>query len=88
MSRSAFAERFKTTIGMGPMEYVTRWRVHAAARLLRKTDRSVGSLALNFGFGSASSVIRVFTRVTRQSPTRYRLGEAERTSVTFPDAAA
>jgi AraC-like DNA-binding protein len=73
MSRSAFAHRFKTTVGLAPLDYLSRWRVQSAARLLRATDRTVSSLAGEFGFSTASSFIRTFKRVTGQSPARYRL---------------
>jgi AraC-like DNA-binding protein len=74
MSRSAFAQRFKTTVGLAPLDYLSRWRVQSAARLLRVTDRTVSSLATEFGFSTPSSFIRTFKRVTGQSPARYRLG--------------
>jgi AraC-like DNA-binding protein len=73
MSRSAFAHRFKSTVGVAPLDYLSRWRVQSAARLLRDTDRTVSSLATEFGFSTASSFIRTFKRVTGQSPARYRL---------------
>ncbi|MEV7630634.1 AraC family transcriptional regulator [Actinoplanes sp. NPDC089786] len=84
MSRSAFALRFKTTIGLAPLDYLLRWRVQSAAQLLRATDRTVSSLATQFGFGSESSFIRTFKRLTGQSPARYRLERTNRTSTTLP----
>jgi AraC-like DNA-binding protein len=74
MSRSAFAQRFKTTVGLAPLDYLSRWRVQSAARLLRVTDRTVRSLATEFGFSTPSSFIRTFKRVTGKSPARYRVG--------------
>jgi AraC-like DNA-binding protein len=76
MSRTAFALRFKSMVGLAPLEYLIRWRVHSAGRLLRATDRTVSSLATEFGFSTASSFIRTFKRVTGQSPARYRMTRA------------
>jgi AraC-like DNA-binding protein len=84
MSRSAFALRFKNSVGLSPSDYLTRWRVQSAGRLLRATDRTVASLAAQFGFSSESSFIRTFKRITGQSPARYRQGRPGRTSTTFP----
>lgn len=32
MSRSAFASKFKATVGQTPLEYLRYWRMHKAAR--------------------------------------------------------
>ncbi|NMO54600.1 AraC family transcriptional regulator [Actinoplanes sp. TBRC 11911] len=88
MSRSTFAQRFKDTVGLAPLDYLARWRVQSAARLLRATDRTISSVAKEFGFGTENSFIRTFKRVTGQSPARYRLNRrTERTSTQFPIAA-
>jgi AraC-like DNA-binding protein len=84
MSRSVFAERFKATVGLPPLDYVARWRVQSAGRMLRSTDRTVGSLATVFGFSSESAFSRTFKRVTGQSPTEYRMSRATSTSGQFP----
>lgn len=87
MSRSAFAQRFRNTVGLAPLDYLSRWRVQSAARLLRGSDRTVSSVARELGFGTESSFIRTFKRVTGQSPARYRLDRAVSTSTQFPAAA-
>lgn len=45
MPRSAFAQRFKDLVGLHPLDYLMRWRIHAAQHALRSTDRSVSSIA-------------------------------------------
>lgn len=72
MSRSAFALRFKTAVGLSPLDYLMRWRVQSAARVLRSSDRTISSVAGQFGFGSESSFIRTFKRVAGSSPSQYR----------------
>nr|WP_275402398.1 AraC family transcriptional regulator [Streptomyces sp. SID13031] len=83
MSRSTFALRFKTLIGMSPLDYLAHWRIQAAGRALRSTDRTVYSVAQchtapphrpgqGFGYGSESAFSNAFKRVTGQSPAKYR----------------
>jgi AraC-like DNA-binding protein len=73
MSRSSFALRFKTLVGLSPVEYLARWRIQAAGRTLRSTDRTVYSVATEFGYGSESAFSNAFKRVTGTSPARYRV---------------
>ncbi|MEU7588268.1 AraC family transcriptional regulator [Micromonospora sp. NPDC049230] len=72
MSRSAFALRFRTVVGLAPLEYLLSWRVQMAGRRLRSTDRTVAAVAAEFGFGSERAFVRSFKRVTGLSPARYR----------------
>ncbi|WP_345628161.1 helix-turn-helix domain-containing protein [Rugosimonospora acidiphila] len=84
--RSAFAERYRAIVGLPPLDYLARWRVHSASRILRATDRTVGSLATEFGSSSESAFSRTLKRVTGQSPTEYRKSRAISTSAQFPAA--
>ena len=68
MSRSSFAMRFRTLVGLPPLDYLVRWRMQIAARALRVTDRTVAAI------GSAFS--NAFKRVLGQSPSRYRRAQA------------
>jgi AraC-like DNA-binding protein len=72
MSRSAFAERFRSLVGLPPMDYLLRWRIHSAARVLRSSDRTVASVATEFGYTSESSFSNAFKRVTGHPPARHR----------------
>lgn len=67
MSRSAFAARFKALVGETPANYLAQWRVALACRLLCE-GRSVKFAADALGYGNASSLSRVFTLETGQSP--------------------
>jgi AraC-like DNA-binding protein len=72
MSRTAFAERFRTVAGMPPRAYLNRWRMMLAQRALRDDDVSVGSLASELGYASESAFSTAFKREVGQSPLRYR----------------
>jgi len=72
MSRAGFAARFKDLVGLPPLDYLQRWRIHAAGRVLRTSDRTVASVAAEFGYASESSFATAFKRVTGVPPARYR----------------
>lgn len=74
VSRSGFATRFKQVLGVGPMEYLMRWRMAVAKDALRRGERSVGEIALMVGFGSASAFSTSFTRAVGCSPKRFVVG--------------
>jgi AraC-like DNA-binding protein len=72
MSRSTFALRFKTLVGLPPLDYLARWRIRSAARMLRTSDRTVGSVATAFGYSSESAFSNAFKRMTGHPPARHR----------------
>lgn len=71
MSRSVFAERFRTVVGSGPMEYVTRWRMVVAGERLRGGE-SVGEVSRALGYGAESAFGKAFRRVMRVSPREWK----------------
>ena len=72
MSRSAFAARFTQLVGEPPLQHVTRWRIHKAARLLCEKNYSVAQVAAHSGYQSEAAFSKVFKQWTGQSPTAYR----------------
>ena len=72
MSRSIFAQKFKATVGMAPMEYLTRWRMLLAGDKLTSADDSVSGVALSLGYESESAFSKAFRRVMGCSPRQYR----------------
>ncbi|WP_051393290.1 AraC family transcriptional regulator [Glycomyces arizonensis] len=81
MSRTSFAERFRTVAGVPPLTYLNRWRMLLAQQALRDADVRVGSLASELGYGSESAFSTAFKREVGESPLRYRLrmrGESTR----------
>lgn len=59
MSRSAFAEAFKTVTGTTPSAYLTDWRLTVASTLLR-AGQPQKLVAAELGFSTASSLSRAF----------------------------
>src|SRR5271168_64865 len=67
MSRTRFAEHFRTRIGQTPIDYLTVWRMTVARQLLGK-GKPVKSVALQVGYQSAAAFSRAFGRVIGQAP--------------------
>ncbi len=73
MSRTTFAERFRTVAGVAPLAYLTNWRMRLAERALREEARQpVASIATTVGYASESSFSNAFKRVTGASPREFR----------------
>ncbi|MFC3493713.1 AraC family transcriptional regulator [Glycomyces rhizosphaerae] len=72
MSRTSFAERFRTVSGLPPLTYLNRWRMLLAQRALRDGDARIGALAFELGYGSESAFSTAFKREVGESPLRYR----------------
>ena len=72
MSRSTFAERFRSAVGRSPADYVTEVRVDAAKRML-EAGRSVSDISRELGYASDEGFSRAFRRRTGQTPSSWRL---------------
>jgi AraC-like DNA-binding protein len=72
MSRTSFAERFRTVAGVPPLAYLNRWRMLLAQRALRDGDVRVGALAVELGYASEGAFSTAFKREVGESPLRYR----------------
>ena len=71
LSRSAFFERFTSTVGVPPMEYLLAWRMAVAKDLLRRHDIGLAEVAERVGYGSASTFSTAFSRHVGRPPGRY-----------------
>ncbi len=78
MSRTSFADRFKTLVGIPPLAYLATWRMQLAARGLREDDRSIAEIAYQVGYTSESAFSNAFKRVNGVVPRRYRLTSRQR----------
>jgi len=67
-SRSAFAARFSSLLGVPAMQDVARWRMHLAATWLRDDGAGLGELAARLGYRSEAAFSRAFKRVVGVSP--------------------
>jgi len=78
MSRSTFALRFKETVGVSPMEYLTRWRMLLAGDRMANTSDSISQIAQSLGYESASAFTKAFKKIMGCSPREYNRGHDSR----------
>ncbi len=71
LSRSAFFAKFNRIVGLPPMEYLLAWRMALAKQLLRSRELSIDRIAVQVGYGSASSFSVAFARYVGMPPARY-----------------
>ncbi|WP_044874747.1 AraC family transcriptional regulator [Pseudomonas sp. LFM046] len=67
MSRTAYAEHFRSVIGQTPAEYLLSWRISLAQKRLRE-GRPIALIADEVGYESPSALARAFRRKTGCSP--------------------
>ena len=67
MSRTAFTDHFRKVVGIPPLEYLTRWRMGLACRLLRE-GIPVKVVSGQAGYTSAPAFTRAFTEHVGVSP--------------------
>ena len=67
MSRTAFANTFRKTVGQTPADYLTGWRIALAQSRLRE-GRPIKMLAEEVGYANPSALSRAFTAKVGMSP--------------------
>ena len=72
MSRSSFAERFASSTGRTPMDFLREVRIRKGGKLLLKTELSVDSVAERVGFASRSHFSHAFREYFSQTPSEFR----------------
>ena len=69
---SYFSSLFKSCVGMGFNEYLTKIRMDNAIRLLTETQKKICNISQLVGYENISYFIRLFKRRTGMSPQKYR----------------
>ena len=72
LSRSALAERFARLVGHPAMQYLARWRIQVAARLLADGSAKVGAVGREVGYASEAAFSRSFKKLAGMSPADWR----------------
>lgn len=63
---------FRAVIGTSPMQYLIKYRISVATKLLTDTELSVTEIGTRCGFSSPSYFAETFRRIIRSTPTAYR----------------
>ena len=71
-SRSRLFDLFREHTGLSPADYLARYRIKVARRMLAQTDRKVSDVAKACGFASAQSFNPAFRRQTGLTPSGWR----------------
>lgn len=74
VSAAQVKSSFQGVYGMTPAAFLRAQKMHGAAEILRKTDRTVLDIAGQFGYDNASKFAKAFRDVIGVSPNAYRSG--------------
>jgi AraC-like DNA-binding protein len=72
ISVSALERRFKKHLNRTPHQYIIDVRLDNARRMLKETDKTIGTIALETGFADHSHFTRAFSRKFGLAPSRDR----------------
>lgn len=68
MSRTRFAEHFRSIVGTSPMTYLTEWRLQRAHAQIVQSREAIQVVARKAGFASAAGFTRAFARQFGRPP--------------------
>jgi AraC-like DNA-binding protein len=72
LSPAYLSRLFKKATGASMLDYMTKFRIDEACRLLKESVLSVKEIAFQVGFHDAAYFSRVFQRLLHSSPSEYR----------------
>ncbi len=72
LSPSHFAQLFKRTIGLTPMQFVMTYRVEQARKKLAEPGVPLIDIAMACGFADQAHFSRVFKQIAGESPSKFR----------------
>lgn len=72
MSRSRFAERFTELVGVGPIKYLSEWRMQRAMYLIATSPLTVQEIAARVGYNSPAAFSRAFAQRFGAPPVEFK----------------
>jgi len=72
LSRFHFCRAFKESTGLSPHAWLQQYRLEQAMNMLRNTDASIVSVAVEFGYASQTAFTAAFRRLTGEAPSDWR----------------
>lgn len=80
ISKSECCRCFQRVLRQTPFEYLLKYRIFHAAKLIQHQDpsaNSISNLAITVGFGNISYFNKVFKRYLRMTPTEYKRDKSQ-----------
>lgn len=77
LNRSYLSRLFKEATGYTPNEYLLKYRMTQASKMLKETDYSVSHISYLVGYSDSFTFSKAFKRYYSQSPSAYRMQKAE-----------
>jgi AraC-like DNA-binding protein len=74
LSRTIFADRFSHYVKVSPMQYLARWRLQLAGRLLEQSGVSIAQAGAEVGYESEAAFNRAFKKFVGVPPGTWRKG--------------
>jgi len=74
LSRFHFCRAFKESTGLSPLAWLRQYRLERAKKMLRDTDASVVSVAMELGYASQTAFAAAFRRFSGETPSDWRRG--------------
>lgn len=81
LSRSVFADRFQHFVQESPIQYLTRWRMQLATRLLERPSVGLAQVAAEVGYESEAAFNRAFKKCVGAPPGAWRRGRQVSASI-------
>lgn len=78
VSRTKLFNAFTKAVGMSPIQYLTNWRIDLSKQLLGASDLSIFEIANSVGYESESSFGRIFKKIEKVSPGKFRSNSKQR----------
>ena len=72
MNSAYLSSAFKKTANVGVLERLNKFRCEKSTTLLSETDRNINEIALEVGYSSVHTYIRIFKKYFFMTPTQYR----------------
>lgn len=72
LNEQYFIRFFGNVTGESPLDYINRYRIEQAARLLRDTDTHVYEIAEDCGFHNIGNFIKIFRSFMGETPHKFR----------------
>ncbi|MCG8607224.1 AraC family transcriptional regulator [bacterium] len=82
LSVRQFTNQFRAVHGVTFIQYLHYQRIHFAQQLLAETDQQIAAICFESGFNDLAHFYRVFKKVTKVSPRKYRINS--RVGISMP----